>query len=194
MVKKEVNWMEILMEDILRLAKEKESPTILEIIQDSKVQREDVEKAIKELEKKGLITFKNNRVILTEEGDKAASIIYNYHRTVEKLFGHTVAHSFEHFGEDKIKLLENEMGKTKPLKDFSENEEGKIISLKIENPKIIARLMGLGIIPGVLFKVIKVRRDAIILSIEHRIVILDTELTDKILGESQSEYTFSRTA
>jgi Fe2+ transport system protein FeoA/predicted transcriptional regulator len=194
MVKKEVNWMEILMEDILRLAKEKESPTISEIIQDSKVQREDVEKAIKELEKKGLVTFKNNRIILTEEGDKSASIIYNYHITVEKLFGHTVAHSFEHLDKDKIKLLKNEIGKTKPLRDFSENEEGKIISFKIENPKVIARLMGLGIIPGASFKVIKVRRDAIILNIERRIVILDTELTDKILGESQSEYTFSRPA
>ena len=194
MVRKEVNWIEILMEDILRLAKEKETPTIAEVIQDSKVQREDVEKAIKELEKKGLVTFKNNRIILTEEGDKSASIIYDYHRTVEKLFGHTVAHSFEHLGKDKIKLLEKEIEKTKVLKDFNENEEGKIISLKIENPKIIARLMGLGVIPGVLFKVIKIRKDVIILNIERRIVILDTELTDKILGESQSEYTFSRSA
>ena len=183
------------MEDILRLAEEEnKSPTISEVMQDCKVQRGDVEEAIKELEKKELAIFKNNKIMLTSQGKNAASIIYKYHKTVENLFGHVVAHSFEHLGEPEIKLLEKEGSKTKTLKDFEENEEGTVITLKIENPKILSRLMGVGIIPGKTFKMIKVREDMIILSIDQQIVILDRSLANKVLGESLNESPISRTA
>ncbi len=189
---KDKEWLRILMEDILRLAEEEnKSPTIFEVMRDCKVQREDVLEAIKALEENKLVVFKNNKIILTSQGKDAASTIYKYHKIVEDLFGHTVAHSFEHLGESEIKLLEKEGNKTKALEDFEENEEGKVITLKIENPKILSRLMGVGIIPGKTFKTIKVREDMIILSIDQQIVILDRSLANKILGESLNESSVS---
>ncbi len=72
-----MGWIEILMEDILRLAKEKGSPpTVEDVMRDSGVTREEVKEAVKELKKKGLATMGENGIVLTEKGEKMADIIY----------------------------------------------------------------------------------------------------------------------
>ncbi len=195
MIEREESWLRILMEDILRLSKEKkEPPTVEDVMQDSKVRKDDVKKAIKGLKKKNLAKMEGNKIILTSDGEKAAQVIYNYHKTVEALFGHKVAHSFEHLGEDKIQLLKRSIGEAKPLEDFMKNEEGEIISLEVENPKILSRLIGVGITPGNMFKVIKLRKDVIILDITHRLVLVDRKLADKIFGRNENSGSFSRPA
>ncbi|WP_297073640.1 hypothetical protein, partial [Thermococcus sp.] len=75
-----MGWKEILMEDILRLAREKGSPpSFRDVMEDSKVTKEEVEEAMRELERKNLARREGNKIVLTEEGKKAAEIIYNYH-------------------------------------------------------------------------------------------------------------------
>ena len=187
----QMKWKNILMEDILRLAKEKgSSPTFNDVMEDSRVTKEEVGEAVVELERKNLAKREGEKIVLTEEGEKIAEIIYNYHKTVEKLFGHRTAHSFEHMA-DRVRYLEN-VKNSKPLITFGEGEEGVIVSMEFENPKIIARLIGIGLVPGAHFKVIKVREDIFVLNISGRLVIVDGKLTKNLLGVKPFESSFSR--
>ncbi len=170
------------MEDILRLAKEKNNPTIEDVIEDSKVGKEDVKEAIKELENKDLINFKKGEIILTEKGEKAAEIIYNYHKMVENIFGHRTAHSLEHLSGRYIEEAKTLGKNAVPINKFEEGEEGMIALLEIENPRILSRIMGVGISIGKKFSIIKIRKDGIILEIDGRLIILDRELEKYILG------------
>ena len=177
-----ISYLRFLMEDILRLAKEKNNPTIGDIMRDSKVGKEDVKEAIKELEKKDLISFKGGKIILTEMGEKTAQIIYNYHKIVEDIFDHRTAHSLEHFSKEYVEEAKT-LGKNAiSLDKFRESEKGIIALLEIENPKILSRLMGVGITIGKKFSIIKIRKDGIILEIDGRLIILDRELEKYILG------------
>ena len=128
--------------------------------------------------------------MLTEEGEKTAEVIYKYHKTVEKLFGHKTAHSFEHMG-DKVRYLER-AEKSKPLTTFRKGEEGVLISMEFKNPKIIARLIGIGLVPGTHFRVVKVRDDVFVLDISGRLVIIDKKLTKNLFGVKAFEGSLSR--
>ena len=177
----ERKWKDILMEDILRLAKEKgSSPTFKDVMEDSGVTREEVGEAVKELERKKLVKREGENIVLTKEGEKTADVIYNYHKTVEKLFGHKTAHSFEHMA-DKVKYLELAK-KSIPLVNFKEGEEGVLINMKVKNPKIIARLIGIGLVPGTKFKIIKVRDNIVVLDISGRLVMIDKKLIKSLFG------------
>ncbi len=184
-------WKNILMEDILRLAKEKgASPTFKDVMEDSGVTREEVGEAVKELERKKLVKREGNNIVLTKEGEKTAEVIYNYHKTVEKLFGHKTAHSFEHMA-DRVKYLK--MAKnSRPLMAFRGGEEGVLISMEFKNPKIIARLIGIGLVPGTRFKIVKVRDDVLVLNISGRLVIVDKKLTKNLFGVKSLESSLDR--
>ena len=176
-----MGWKEILMEDILRLAKEKGSPPdFKDVIKDSKVTREEVEEAVRELERKNLARREGDKIVLTEEGEEAAEVIYTYHRTVEKIFGHKVAHSFEHMG-DRISYIEKAVSAV-PLTAFEEGEEGILASMEVENPKAIARLMGVGLLPGKRFRVIKAGKDLIVLDVSGKLVMIDSWISERVRG------------
>jgi DNA-binding MarR family transcriptional regulator len=175
-----MNWKRILREDILRLAKEKESPTVQDIVDDSKVSRRDVEGAVGELEREGLLERDGDRISLTADGEKAAAAIYESHRTVEDLFGHQTAHAFEHMA-DRIDYLRR-AGEAKPLASFSDGEEGVFIVISIDNPKVLARLIGVGVTPGTAFRLVKKRGDVLVLEVGGRITLVDSKLASAILG------------
>ncbi|WP_297501485.1 FeoA domain-containing protein [Thermococcus sp.] len=176
-----MGWKKILMEDILRLAREKGSPPSLgDVMEDSKVTREEVEEAVRELERKNLARREGERIVLTEEGERAAEVIYNYHRTVERLFGHRVAHSFEHMG-DRVGYIEK-AGNSIPISTFKPKEEGVLVSMELENPKAIARLMGVGLIPGTRFRVIKAGKDLLVLDVSGRLVMVDGRVAGNLRG------------
>ncbi len=176
-----MGWKKILMEDILRLAREKGSPpSFRDVMEDSKVTKGEVEEAMRELERKNLARREGNKIVLTEEGKKAAEIIYNYHRTVERLFGHRVAHSFEHMG-DRVSYIEK-AGNAIPLVSFRPKEEGILVSMEVENPKAIARLMGVGLIPGARFRVVKGGKDLFVLDVGGRLVMVDVRVAEKLRG------------
>jgi Fe2+ transport system protein FeoA len=149
-------------------------------IKDSKVTREEVEEAVKELERKNLARRDGERIVLTEEGEKAAEVIYTYHRTVEKIFGHKVAHSFEHMG-DRVSYIEK-AGSAVPLTAFGDGEEGVLVSMEVENPKAIARLMGVGLLPGTRFRVIKAGRDLFVLEVSGKLVMVDGWIAERLKG------------
>ncbi len=181
-----MNWKEILMEDILRLIKEKKSaPSIRDVIEDTKVSKSAVKETIKALEGKKLVKMDKGKITLTEKGDEIAEAIYNYHRATEKLFGHKVAHSFEHM-RDKSNYLKDASHST-PLDSFEEEEEGVIVGMEVENPKVLSRLMGIGLVPGIKFKIVKNSGDMIVLNIGERLIMVDHTTSGRIRGVKSYE-------
>ncbi|NJF24625.1 FeoA domain-containing protein [Thermococcus sp. Bubb.Bath] len=186
-------WKRLLIEDILRLAKEKgEPPKVRDVMEDSKVGEEDVKSAVKEMEELGLANFRDGQILLTDKGEKTAEVIYNYHKTVERLFGHGTAHVFEHMG-DRVSYLQRAES-ARPLEELPEGEEHVLVSMNVENPKVIARLLGVGLSPGSVFRIIRKRKDAIILEVNGRLVIIDGELSKRLFGVRRDEGTASRPA
>lgn len=189
-----MNWLNFLMEDILRLAKEKNNPTVEDIIKDSKVGREDIKKAIEELEKKNLINFTNEKINLTKKGEKLANIIYEHHKMIEDAFDHRTAHSLEHFTKKYVDEAKAIGKKAIPIDKFMEGENGLIALFEIEDPRILSRLIGVGITIGAGFSIVKLRRDGIILEIDGRLVIIDRGLGKYILGVKKDENSLARPA
>jgi len=106
--KKNSGWLRLLMEDIMRLSREKSSPLMVEdVTADCGVEKEEVMDAVYQLERKGLVRFEKKRLFLAEQGEKVADVKYNYHRIVEEILGHNVAHALEHLGDtaEKVKKL-----------------------------------------------------------------------------------------
>ena len=155
-------------------------------------QGEEVIEAIQQLERRNLAKFKNKNLTLTEQGEKVADVIYNYHKIVEEVLGHNVAHALEHLGEfaEKIKKLS---GDAKPLEKFRESEKGVVAYFEVRNPKLISRLLGAGLSPGVPFQIIKSRKDGFAVETNGRIIVLGKELGKSIVGVSRVEGASRRT-
>jgi Fe2+ transport system protein FeoA len=189
-----VDHLRFLMEDILRLAKEKENPTIDDIMEDSKVGEREVKEAIKELGNRKLVKFKDGKISLTDRGEEVAGVIYNYHKTIEKIFGHRVAHSVEHLGKDYIEKAKILGKNAVPLEEFSEGERGVVALLEIEDSRVLSRLVGIGVTIGTEFSVVKFRKDGILLDIDGKVVIIDRKLGKLIFAVKKNEGSYSGTA
>ena len=188
-----MNWKRILMEDILRLAREKGSPpTFSDVIEDSKVSRREVEEAVRGLEERHLARRRGEEIVLTGEGEAAANTIYSYHKTVEELFGHRTAHSFEHLG-NRVKYLE-QAASAERLAGFSEGEEGVIVSMEVESPQLLSRLIGVGLIPGTRFRLVRKSSGHLVFDVGGRLVMIDGKLAGKLLGVRGEESTPGRAA
>ncbi|MCD6573571.1 MAG: hypothetical protein J7K95_05715 [Thermoplasmata archaeon] len=180
------NWLQILIDDILRLSKEKNKPvSIEEIMKDANVNKIDAMDAIKEMKKEGLIKFKEE-VQLTEKGKEKANMVYERHKAIENFFGgkeaHEIAHSLEHFLDKKdIEELKSMIKEEKEkIIDFEEGEKGIIVASVINEPKIISRIIGIGLSPMSHFRVEKKRDDEIIISAHKKLVVIDSSLANKI--------------
>jgi len=180
------NWLQILIDDILRLSKEKNKPiSVEEIMEEASVNKMDAMDAIKEMKKEGLIKFEK-KVQLTEKGKEKANMVYERHKAIENFFGgkeaHEIAHSLEHFLDKKdIEQLKSMMNEKKEkIIDFEEGEEGIIVASVINEPKVVSRIIGVGLSPMSHFRVEKKRDDEIILSAHKKIVVVDSSLADKI--------------
>ena len=82
----------------------------------------------------------------------------------------------------------------KPLEKFRESEKGVVAYFEVRNPKIISRLLGVGLSPGVSFRVVKLRKDSFVIEINGRLVVLGRELGRSIAGVNRVESASRRTA
>ncbi|HHW57895.1 MAG TPA: iron transporter FeoA [Clostridia bacterium] len=191
-----MEWLKVLKEDILRFLREKEknTSTFEEITKESKLDREDILEALRSLEKDSFIQIDKQDIFLTEEGKKEAEEIYEKHNLVEKIYGHQIAHSLEHYEMKDMKRAFEPTSSPKRLRDFKEGETGFVVRLSIDNPIILSRIIGLGLAPGSSFKIIKKRKDFLVIESHRRLVVLEEEVVESIEGVPTDESASSRTA
>ncbi|MCD6473398.1 MAG: FeoA domain-containing protein [Thermoplasmata archaeon] len=181
-----MNWLRLLIDDILRFTREKNRPvSIKEIMDETNSSKIEVMDAIKEMEKEGLAKYKE-KVSLTKKGEEMANEMYERHVTIEKFFGgkeaHEIAHSLEHLLEKKdIELMKDTLTRKKEsLEEFEEGERGIIVAFAINDPRIISRLIGAGIAPMTPFMMEKKRSNEMIILAHNKVIALDKSLAKKI--------------
>ncbi len=181
-----MNWLRLLIDDILRFTREKNRPvSIKEIMEETDSSKIEVMDAIKEMEKEGLAKYKE-KVSLTKKGEEMANEMYERHVTIEKFFGgkeaHEIAHSLEHFlGKKDIELMKDTLTRKKEsLEEFGEGEKGIIVAFAINDPKIISRLIGAGLAPMTPFMLEKRRSNEMIILAHNKVIALDKALGRKI--------------
>ena len=187
---KKFNWLNLFIGDILRLLREKnKSLSIREIMDDTNVDKYESQRAVKTMEKQGLVRFENNNVSITEKGSRKAEGLYRAHKIIENFLGggkhaHIIAHTLEHIlSDEKVKDIKEILSRKKnaiKLDNVESGFKGIIIAVEEKDPKIIARLLGLGILPGNEFEIIKRRKDSTILFINGRMAVIGTNLCKKI--------------
>ncbi|NIA09651.1 MAG: hypothetical protein GWP10_07965, partial [Nitrospiraceae bacterium] len=92
------------------------------------------------------------------------------------------AHSLEHLGKEDIEKAKKLGKNAVPINDFKEGGSGVIALLEVEDPRILSRLIGIGLTIGAKFTVLKIRNKELILSVNGRPVIIDRDLGKYILG------------
>lgn len=195
------NQLKEIMEDILRLAAEKEGDLIPFSLLKSETSASDelFVEAIDRLERKGLASIERDEFILTKIGREKAEKILEKHAIIEKYFKeifeepmrHDVAHALEHFVADKTisrmreLLMMNERGK--PAPEFPIGREVLIVAIQSTDKNILEKIISLGLAPGGKVKIEERIPSAVIFNIEGRKVALANELAEKILAVIEDE-------
>ncbi|MGB9678500.1 MAG: FeoA domain-containing protein [Thermoanaerobacteraceae bacterium] len=191
-----MEWLKILKEDILRFLREKDdnTSTFNEITLESKLEKEDVVKALKSLENDDYIKISKESVCLTSQGKLKSQEIFEKHTFIENVYNHQIAHALEHYDTNDLKVAFEDVSSPLKLNNFNQNDTGFIVKLSIDNPMILSRLIGLGLAPGSYFKIIKKRSDLLVIESHRRLIVLDKKIGDNIEGVLKDESFISRTA
>jgi Mn-dependent DtxR family transcriptional regulator/Fe2+ transport system protein FeoA len=172
-------------EDVLRLAAEKGGSATIRDIVDEIGDSELASKAIDVLTKEGLITRSQDLVSLTDKGKKIAEDILKIHKAIEEFMkDHQLAHSLEH---TKIspKALSNILsrGRIKVLTELGTGGVGRVVAVADPRPSLVARVYGVGLLPGRRVRVVARSRGLVVLEVgsEARVVALDEDVASKVL-------------
>ena len=186
---------EITEDDILRfLAEEGKSVGKSRVIAEVG-ERELAEKAIADLEEKGLVKSRGDLLELTEKGKAVADKIYIRHKAIEDVFnklnitGHIAAHYIEHLELDPSELRKLLKGRVETLTNLNEGDTGRILVVMDPRPSVVARLYGVGLLPGRWFKMLSKNPGVVIVMVgyEARVVSVDKDIASKVLVTIEEE-------
>jgi len=191
---KELNILEIVKEDILRILGEKEDKKILlkSIKSEIKVSNTFIFRAIGELKRETLIQFKESFILLTKKGQDKAKNIIEKHLLIEDYFkktrskeeAHKIAHILEHYISEEvinnIKKLSTLKGKGIPLTKFRLNKATLITDVVFKNSELFERIVSMGMPPGERIIVRSEIPNAIIVETKNKKFALGKNLAKRI--------------
>ncbi|MEA2069769.1 MAG: FeoA domain-containing protein [Asgard group archaeon] len=148
--------------------------------------------AVKELEKKGYITVKDDVISLTRSGEEQASHIYETHKVIEELFkedfdektAHIFAHILEHLISreviDSMKEIDKLRGHGVSLLDYP-SKEGIITQLLIEDSHLMERIISMGVCPGQKIKIITRLKVGVVVKLKRTKLAIDNDVAKGIM-------------
>ena len=180
-------------EDVLRILCEKNKKISLEFLKNEiNVAQLILSEALKELQKKDLITIQENSISLTEMGRESAKTILEKHLVLENYFKkteskiepHTAAHIIEHYVSreviNNIKKLSTLKKGGIPLTQFELAKEGLIAEIIFSDYRLFERAVSMGIFPGEKVIVLSYIPSGIVLKINHKKFALDRSIAKGI--------------
>ena len=175
-------------EDVLRhLAERGGESTLDEIVKD--IGDEALAASmVEELAREGLVERSDSRVWLTRAGERASEQLLRRHRESEealrRLLGghaHLAAHSLEHLGLDTSKLLSS-IRELRRLTELGKGAVARIVAVLEPNPRLLARLYGVGVVPGRRVRVLTNAGGLVVVeSSGGRLAALDSKAAEKVL-------------
>ena len=142
-------------EDVLRHLAEKGGTSSMDEIARDLGDQELAAAAVESLSRQGLVERRGRLVRLTDAGAREAEAVLRRHRAAEEAFkkllgageAHVAAHSLEHLGVDVARLL-RPGGHVARLSELERGSIARILAVLTPNPTMLARLYGVGIVPG----------------------------------------------
>jgi len=194
---KEADILKIVKEDILEvLGKKSKSIRLKSMELEVTVLPVFVSKAIKELEKEGLIKISSEKrsggeyIQLTQKGQTRANVIVEKHSVLENYFKKRrgekeaieITNILEHYIStevvDTIKKLSTLKKKGIPLTEFKQ-EEGLIADINLDSG-LFERLISMGIYPGEKIRIVNKIPNAIIVKVKNKKFALDKDIAKRI--------------
>ena len=191
---KESNILKIVKEDILRVLGEKKEKKVSVKFIDSEIDVSDVflQKAIKELEREGLIQSFQDYILLTEKGKSEAGKIMEKHLILEKYFkttrtgeeAHKMAHLLEHYISTEvlndIKELSTLKAESVPLIKFELNRKGVIGDIDFSDYELFERVVSMGVFPGEKIRIINKIPNGVIVNIKNKKFAIGRDIAERI--------------
>lgn len=176
-------------DDVLRFLGEKGASSIESVVEEVG-DRDLALTALESLERRGLVRRRGDRVELTREGRERARAILEPHVVAERIASrlggvepHVVAHCLEHFPES-IRLLER-LRPRRPVRlvELPRGAWGYVIGIVYPRPRILARLLGAGVVPGRRVGVFASTPAAVLVIVgsSGRLVALDRRIAEAVL-------------
>ncbi|MCE4606282.1 MAG: ferrous iron transport protein A [Desulfurococcales archaeon] len=180
---------DITKDDILRFLMEEGRSTGKDKVINEVGEKELAEKTLEELEEKGLVKAVGDKLELTEKGVLAADKVYSRHKAVEDILkqldtrSHIAAHYIEHLDMEPSEIKKILKGSIMTLSLLEEGSSGRIMAVLDPRPSIVARLYGVGLLPGRWFKVLSKNPGVVIVMVgsEARVASIDSAIAEKVL-------------
>ena len=187
------NAKKIIREDILRLLGEKGDSSIDEVKAEAEASEQLISNVLDELKRENLVYLEGEVVKLTNKGIRESEYILKRHLALEKLFrklfgeekAHYKAHMWEHHISDEMirKIADIDITHVKKLslEDIQSSEEVLIADIEILDNNLIAKAIGIGILPGVKVSVIYRTPDYVVICIGSKKIVLDDDIAKKVI-------------
>jgi len=153
-----VNASRVAREDVLRFIHERGGRASLQEIGGELGSSEAAARAVGELERMGLVSIEDDMVSLTEKGRGEALEVYRRHVEAERLLErllprdqvHRAAHYMERMPQLSRELVEYivSRGRAVRLTELERGAEARVLAVLDPRPEIVARLYGVGLLPG----------------------------------------------
>jgi Mn-dependent DtxR family transcriptional regulator/Fe2+ transport system protein FeoA len=178
-------------EDILRLLREKNGSARVEDVEREVGGGDILQSALESLERDGLIRRSDSIIELTGEGARAAEEVYRRHveleerlRDVFEDLAHQVAHFAEH-AEMSPEVIEK-LARGRRIVSLAELEKGRtgrLIAVVNAEPAVVARLYGVGLLPGRPIRVLAKGGGVVLVEVgvEGRVAAIDSGIASRVL-------------
>jgi Mn-dependent DtxR family transcriptional regulator len=152
-----------------------------------------ISKALKELEKEGLVKTRKDLISLTVDGKEKSKNILRKHLILENYFkktfdevtAHRRAHILEHYVSEEvirnIKKMHTLKENAIPSTNFSLKKEGLIADINItKNHNLFERIVSMGIFPGNRIEILAIIPDIFVVKIGNKKFALAREISEEI--------------
>ena len=176
-------------EDVLRLLGEKGGEAREEEAVKELGDPELASRVVEGLEKEGLVEKRGGgRIALTQKGRREAEALLRLHREAERLLArlgepHEAAHTVEHFGDALRVLRRLPLSQAVALAELPVGASGYVVAVRHPLPRVIARLVGAGVVPGRRVRVAARLPTVVLVEVgaSGRLVALDRRLAEGVL-------------
>ncbi len=138
--------------------------------------------ALQQLKEDGMVAEQGEGVKLLEKGwEEGNGILRKYKKAEKELGSHIYAHVLEHFDMEIDYVLDViKKGRTTRLSDLDEGSEAIILFPEKVDPKLISRLIGIGLTPGSMIRVFSKNLKVIVIMVKGRLAALNDKVAKMI--------------
>lgn len=170
-------------DDVLRFLAEHGGSAKTDEVRSEVGDSELADTAIDFLTEGGLVEGGEGKVKLTETGWREGREALRRHEQLEEILGgHSMAHALEHLELKPEQMMRiASIGRLTPLSELREGEEAVVVFPKTNNPRMLARLFGIGLVPGARLIVMSRKLGSVIVVVRNVLAAVDRDTAGLVM-------------